>query len=375
MRRPRLLAILSLSLIALVSGGCRTGAAGGSKSALMAVASFQNLPASADPTAVGEKIAHNFLRRDHATNKASGFIIYPEVCTAYGGLRFADTIGDAALKEQLVRRYDDIFPTEGNRLIPSANHVDSHVFGVVPLEIYLVHGGQKYLDLGQGIADKQWENPQPDGLTRETRYWIDDMFMISALQIQAYRATKDPKYADRAANEMAAYLDKLQKPNGLFFHGPEIPFYWGRGNGWFAVGMAEVLSSLPPDHPQYARIMAGYKKMMAGLKQYQAPSGLWRQLIDDDQSWVETSSTGMFTYAMIMGVRHGWLDAADYGDCARRGWIGLCGNINEDGNVREICVGTNHSKDKQFYLDRPRSVGDLHGQASVLWCAWALLQK
>jgi len=166
-----LLAILSLSLIALVSGGCRTGAAGGSKSALMAVSSFQNLPASADPTAVGEK-SRTISPAGPCHQQGVRFIIYPEVCTAYGGLRFADTIGDAALKEQLVRRYDDIFPTEGNRLIPSANHVDSHVFGVVPLEIYLVHGGQKYLDLGQGIADKQWENPQPDGLTRETRYGL-----------------------------------------------------------------------------------------------------------------------------------------------------------------------------------------------------------
>jgi unsaturated rhamnogalacturonyl hydrolase len=363
---------LAMSLFAVGLAGCGTTKSGPTAAA---VAVFQNLPASADPQLVGEKIAHNFLRRPHAVNKDAGFIIYPEVCTAYGALRFANEVGDAALKEQLVRRYDDIFPTEGNRLIPSAHHVDSHVFGVVPLEIYLVDGGQKYLDLGRQIAGQQWEDPLTNGLTRETRYWIDDMFMISALQIQAYRATQDPQYADRAAGEMAAYLDKLQKPNGLFYHGPEIPFYWGRGNGWFAVGMAEVLSSLPPSNPHYARIMAGYQKMMAGLKHYQSPSGLWRQLIDDDQSWVETSSTGMFTFAMIQGIKHGWLDPAEYGDCARRGWTGLCGYINDDGNVREICVGTNQSKDKQFYLDRPRSVGDLHGEAPVLWCAWALLQK
>jgi len=60
--------------------------------------------------------------------------------------------------------------------------------------------------------------------------------------------------------------------------------------------------------------MDGYRKMMAGLRCYQAPSGLWRQLIDDDQSWVETSCTGMFTYAMIVGVQHGWLEPREYGD-------------------------------------------------------------
>ena len=89
----------------------------------------------------------------------------------------------------------------------------------------------------------------------------------------------------------------------------------------------------------------------------------------------ESSGTAMFTYAMIVGVRHGWLDAKEYGDCARRGWIGLCSYLNENGSLREVCVGTVQRNDTNYYLNRPRSVGDLHGQAPVLWCAWALLQK
>ena len=50
--------------------------------------------------------------------------------------------------------------------------------------------------------------------------------------------------------------------------------------------------------------------MMASLKKYQAPSGLWRQLVDNEKAWDETSCTGMFTYALIVGVKHGWLDAS-----------------------------------------------------------------
>jgi len=83
----------------------------------------------------------------------------------------------------------------------------------------------------------------------------------------------------------------------------------------------------------------------------------------------------MFTYAMIVGVQHGWLEAKEYGNCARKGWIGLCGYIDADGNVREICVGIGQNQDTEYYLNRPRAVGDLHGQAPVLWCAWALAQN
>lgn len=55
----------------------------------------------------------------------------------------------------------------------------------------------------------------------QTRYWIDDMYMISAIQSQAFGVTNDTKYIERAAFEMAAYLDKIQRPNGLFFHAEE----------------------------------------------------------------------------------------------------------------------------------------------------------
>ena len=60
------------------------------------------------------------------------------------------------------------------------------------------------------------------------------MYMIPILQIEAYKATKDLKYIDRAAKEMVLYLNELQRPNGLFYHAPDVPFYWGRGNGWIA---------------------------------------------------------------------------------------------------------------------------------------------
>lgn len=336
------------------------------------VAAFQNLPATCDPTTVGERVCANFLPRKIYRNN-DGYIVYPEVCAAFGALRFAQAAGDAPLQQKLIERYAFILTPEGSRSVSTNRHVDFHVFGVLPLEIYLLNGDERYLRFGLHMADDQWADPRPDGLARETRWWVDDCFMIGSLQIQAYRATHDAKYADRVATELAAYLDKLQQPNGLFYHADVSPHFWGRGNGWFAAALAEVLRSLPPDHPKYARLMAGYKEMMAALKKYQAPSGLWRQLVDNDQAWDETSCTGMFTYALIVGVKHGWLDPAEYGDVARRGWIGLCGKIDDTGAVHDVCVGTNQKDDTQYYLDRPRATGDLHGQAPVLWCAWALL--
>jgi len=356
----------SLFSLLLAAAGLLTGCASAQNH-------FAGLPANCEPRAVGLRVAENLLERNFRTNK-TGFIVYPEICAAFGALRFAAAAGDTNLEQKLFARYAPVLRPENRKLIPPGGHVDNNVFGVMPLEIFLLNGDTNFLTLGLLTANRQWENPLTNGLTRETRWWVDDAWMIGSLQIQAYRATKDLTYADHVATQLAAYLDQLQRTDGLFHHGPDAPYYWGRGNGWVAASLAEVLQSLPPTHPRYARLMAGYQKMMAGLKVTQGADGLWHQLLDEPKSWAETSGSGMFTYAMIVGVKHGWLDAS-YGDAARRGWVALCGKLDAHANLLDICAGTNQNADRQFYLDRPRIAGDLHGQAPMLWCAWALLEK
>ncbi len=336
---------------------------------------FGKWPAGTSPQEIGKRVAENFVVRqlEFAQGKRQ-YVIYPEVCAWYGSLTVARLTKDDDLKARLIRKFDPLLTPEGSKHISQEPHVDYHIFGVVPLEIFMQARDQKYLTLGQSFADKQWEKTTPDGITAEARYWIDDMYMITAVEVQAYRATQDAKYIDRAAMTMAAYLDKLQQPNGLFYHAPDSPFYWGRGNGWVAAGMAELLRSLPKNHPKRSRIVAGYKQMMASLLKYQGTDGLWRQLIDHPESWVETSSTGMFAFAMITGVKNGWLPAKTYGPAARNAWLGLVNHIDQTANVTDVCEGTNKGFTIQYYLDRQRKVGDLHGQSPLLWSATALLQ-
>jgi unsaturated rhamnogalacturonyl hydrolase len=340
---------------------------------------FSNWPAGRSPQEVGKALAEHFVTSPH--QHSPGTIFYGEVGTWYGALTFAELTHDAALRDELIKKFDPLMPGGAEAaLVPKRDHVDDSIFGTVPLQIYIETKDKKYLDYGLSYADRQWENPQPDGLSHESRFWIDDMYMLTILQLEAYRATGDRKYLDRDANEMAAYLDKLQQPNGLFFHAPDVPFFWGRGDGWVAAGMAEMLRDLPADHPQRARIMAGYKLMMTALLKYQASDGMWRQLIDHDEAWEESSSTGMFTFALITGVKNGWLDAATYGPAARHAWIALTGFIDQNNDVTNICEGTNKStatdlqKSLDYYLNRKRRTGDFHGQEPVLWAASALLR-
>jgi unsaturated rhamnogalacturonyl hydrolase len=346
-------------------------------------------PRAFDPAIVGKLVAEHFADSPHTnfgSHTVPGSITYPEVCAWYGALKFAESSKDKQLVKRLTERFEPLFGEE-KKLVPPPVHVDNTVFGAIPLELFKLTKEQKYLDLGKSFADKQWELPgdlkgkavlknwDEKGYSWQTRLWIDDMFMITMIQTQAFRETGDRAYINRAAKEMKLYLDSLQQPNGLFYHATDAPFFWGRGNGWMAAGMAELLSSLPEKQENYAFILHAYKTMMHNLKKYQDNNGMWHQLVDDSNAWAETSCTGMFVYAIITGVKKGWLDKNEFGPVARKGWMALVAHIDKKGEVRDVCEGTNKKNSHQYYLDRKRLTGDLHGQAPILWCASAFLSK
>ena len=392
---------LAVSLTACNNSNKSDADAGGKSNAKTTAAGakasehFASWPAGKSPKEIGDLVARRFVESPHANFNRPGKpnrITYPEVCTWYGALTFAKETDNAALRKQLAERFEPLFGEE-KQFVPRPDHVDHTVFAAVPLELYMQTKDKRYLAMGQEMCDKQWGAPfgsrattqawewHKKDYTWQTRLWIDDMYMITAAQAQAYRATGDRKYIDRAAREMVLYLDELQKPNGLFYHAPDVPFFWGRGDGWMAAGMAELLRSLPEDARERPRIMAGYKLMMESLLKHQGSDGMWRQLIDDPTTWPETSSTGMFTFAFITGVKHGWLDEKTYGSAARKAWLALTTYLEPNGDIREVCEGTNKHNPKDpkmgpdgraYYLNRKRHVGDMHGQAPMLWCATAL---
>jgi unsaturated rhamnogalacturonyl hydrolase len=342
-----------------------------------------HFPKGYSPEEVGNRLGNHFIPGKHFLHDGK-WIHYAEVCTWLGALRFAEASKNADLMKKLQDRFDNLVNNE-KQLLPIKNHVDLNMFGSLPLEFYKVTNDKQYLNLGLPYADTQWKVPADtsaeakawakQGYSWETRLWIDDMFMITIVQAQAYRATGKTKYIDRAAKEMVMYLSKLQRPNGLFYHAQDVPYCWARGNGWMAAGMSELLLALPDNSPYRKPILDGYRKMMNSLRKYQNYDGMWNQLIDEPDFWPETSGSAMFAYAMILGVKHGWLDADVYTPVARNAWLALVNYINKNDDVTEVCVGTNKKNDKQYYFDRPRIAGDYHGQAPMLWCAYALLSK
>ncbi len=373
---------------------------------------FSNLPEGTDPGTVSRRVTDQFLSTRPENYRPKGYhgnegygwnrsVQYSVVSLWVNALACARLDGDRAREAKLIRLFDDFLPGRPkNRCCSRPYHVDDTIFGALPYEIYLANKDPRCLEMGSFYADTQWTPPcegtikerhappkevqeayWAKGYTPQTRLWIDDMYMITVLQSQAFRATGRRAYIDRAAREMCLYLDELQLKDGpakgLFYHAPDVKYVWGRGDGWMAAGMALVLDRLPEDSEHRPRILEGYRAMMATLLKYQRPDGLWSQLVDmpaDPRNWGETSCTAMFTYAFATGVARGWLDPAQYGPAARRAWLALCARLDAFANISDVCVGTGKKDDLQYYFDRPRVNGDPHGQAPMLWIASVLLE-
>jgi len=317
---------------------------------------------SSDPEEVGKRIVNNIVDRYFGWR-------YQKACTYYGALIFAEATGNPSITAQMEKGYE---PYDLGKKKAHKGHVDYNVFGIWPLEMYRQTGKESYLNMGLYLADHEYESIREDGLTSLARFWVDDMYMVGSLQIQAYKATDKEVYLDRAALFLLTYVEELQRDNALFHHREDAPFFWGRGNGWAVAALTEILLVLPESHEHHKELLKAYRDMMKTLAQHQGEDGMWHQLIDDPESYPESSSTGMFLYGLISGLDQGWLPEEEYKSVIVSGWEALASYVNEKGEAMNVCIGTNAKNSKKHYLNRMKTDGNFHGQAAVLWAATAM---
>ena len=218
----------------------------------------------------------------------------------------------------------------------------------------------------------------PDGTLARNRpfpgsVWGDDAYMSVPFLAQMGALTGDRAYFDDAAKQIVQIYGKLFVPSiGLCTHAwnAENPddhphYYWGRANGWCIVATVELLSVLPEDHPARPELLKILRAHAQGIATEQSGTGLWHQMLDRSDSYLETSCSAMFTYSLARVVNRGWLDAAAYGPVAQAGWNGLTTRISGDGHITGTCIGTNYADDYVYYYSRP-ATDDVHGYGPVL---------
>ena len=209
--------------------------------------------------------------------------------------------------------------------------------------------------------------------------WVDDMFMGIPFLVQAseYAKDKDAKdfFINDAAKQVLEFKQEVWDPDAkLYMHAKyaqrdvKLP-HWSRANGWAIWAISDVLMYLPKSHKNYNEILNQFQIHVKSLARYQNSRGFWPNLLDYSTSKDEVSGTAIFTMAIARGVRHGWLNKKIYEPIALKGWNALKSQIDPDGTVHNICMGTMCSEDPTYYLERPFFDDDTHGLFAVLFAA------
>jgi rhamnogalacturonyl hydrolase YesR len=209
--------------------------------------------------------------------------------------------------------------------------------------------------------------PQPNTL------WLDDLYMSVPALAQMGKLTGERRYYDDAVKQVLQFSSRMfNREQGLFMHGwvqgmdvhPE--FRWARANGWALMTLVELLEVLPDDHAGRAAVLDLLRAHARGLAARQSGSGFWHQLLDRDDSYLETSATAIYAYALARAINRGWIDPLAYGPAAVLAWSAVTTKVNAQGQVEGTCVGTGMGFEPAFYYHRPTSLFAAHGYGPVL---------
>jgi len=235
---------------------------------------------------------------------------------------------------------------------------------------YMIDTYINYISTGQQrLSDGTLARNRP----QKNTLWLDDLYMSVPALAQMGKLTGDVKYYDDAVKQVVQFSERMfNKDINLYMHGwvedmnPHPEFHWARANGWALMAMTELLDVLPPDHPGYKKVLTQMQTHTKGLASYQSDKGFWHQLLDKNDSYLETSATAIYTFCMAKAINKGWIDAKAYGPACLLAWNAIVTKINNKGQVEGTCVGTGMAFDPAFYYYRPVNVFAAHGYGPVL---------
>jgi rhamnogalacturonyl hydrolase YesR len=202
--------------------------------------------------------------------------------------------------------------------------------------------------------------------------WADDLYMsISFLSRFGEMSNNNNSFDDAAQQVINFHKYLFDMESGLMHHcwysdvkHPGVAF-WGRANGWAMLAQVDLLDRLPKNHPQRDTLIVLLQRHILGIARYQSGEGLWHQLLDKVDSYLETSCSAMFTYTIARAVNKGYIDSR-YTSIAQRGWEGILTRILPDGKIEGVCAGTGVGDDLVLYYRRPTPLNDIHGIGVIL---------
>lgn len=229
------------------------------------------------------------------------------------------------------------------------------------------------------IEELAWslENNIPrfdDGTFRRTHdMWADDIYMSCPFLIRLAQLKGERRFFKEAANQIFGFKKRLWiEDKKIFSHiffldtNKQSGVPWGRGNGWVLMSLSDICEKMPCDMEEKEELVSFFREFAEGIAHLQDDDGLWHQVLTRQDSYKETSCTGMFAIAFIRGVKNGWLEDI-YLERAKRAINGLMKTkIDRTGNVFDVCMGSGNSRHAEYYMGLGVIDNDDHGTGIIL---------
>lgn len=316
--------------------------------------------------------------------------------------RLGRLTGDDSYTRYMKKYIDNFVDDEGNYKGGPLTNLDNFMTGSAFCTLYGRTGDERYKKAAMQILEGVKPYPSSDGQfwhgNKSPNMWVDGVFMMQMFLIRCAEHVGEADFClDTACRNIKAAAKHLQRPDGLMLHAwttePEkadwadketglSPEVWSEGMGWYALVVPELLAVLPKDHPEYNDILAIYRKMAAGLKQWQDPNtGGWWMVVDKGSNplnFIDPSGTGMFVHSIRRGIDLGLLKEKEYGPVAERGYQSLFPfvRVNKNGllDVMGACDGVSIKKDFVTYVTLDKILNAKEAVGGVLWAAVAMEQ-
>lgn len=310
--------------------------------------------------------------------------------------QLADALGDKQYAKYVVRNYEFFF----HNMDVFKRLYDKRVEGASGHQFFRMDRLDDFGAMGAGLFEVVEADPQPhyieylgkcmqyirsgqdrleDGTFCRNRFgytslWGDDLYMSVPFLVRAWKYSGDKGFLEDAVKQVFNFRKHLYRPDtGLYYHykiiqeGHPGVAHWGRANGWMVMAQCQLLEFLPAEHPQREELIALLKEHLLGLARYQTANGMWRQLLDKSDSFLESSATAMFTYGIAKAVNEGWISDI-YTSIALAGWKGLTEHcIGANGYFDKVTTGFNFKQDLPFYYNILIEPGGDHGIGAAIY--------
>lgn len=384
-----------------------------------AVAAKQQSPALEKPLYWSQQLADSELERKGYVYAHDGWDVnrqrppkfeydivglYP-----YALYELAKATDEAKYKEALHQITGSFISDDGNikRYKQSNFNIDSVAPGRSVLALYKETGEQKYKQAADILRAQLVSHPKTSegAFWHKKKYphqlWLDGVYMGMPFLAEYSLMFEDGHSLEEVVKEFELTHHYLKDATtGLYYHAWDeakqqdwadsetglSAHFWGRGLGWLAMALVDVLEIIPEDKAQLRMpLITMAEELALALSNSQDETGTWWQIMDKPGAtgnYRESSGSAMFVYFLAKSVANGYI-APEYQAVAEKAYEGLISEfvlVHDNGEISMTnqCyvagLGFGRDGSYQYYMSEPVWQNDPKGTGPFILAGIAMQQ-